>query len=317
MTAKTQKRGLGRGLDALFQDARNEEASFTPKIKRANEIVSVVTQQQKNTSTQQKISIDKLKPGNFQPRRKFDGAALDNLAESIVIHGVLQPLLVRPITGDMYEIIAGERRWRAAQKAQIHDLPVIIQELNDNDVLEISLIENLQREDLTVLEEAEGYQRLMNEFHHTQDILAHHLSKSRSHIANTLRLLKLPEKVKQYMQEGILSAGHARCLIKLNNAEEIAEIVIKRGLNVRQTENLVKNKTGNKITAKKSSSKKFIQKDVDILALEEKMSSLLGMKVTIENAGSAGYLRIGYTSLEQLDDVLERLSYTPQKQTII
>lgn len=311
MTADSRKRGLGRGLDALFQDARNEEESFAPKMKRADEIVSVVAEQQQgNTSPQRKISIDKLKPGSFQPRKHFEGSALDNLAESIVVHGVLQPLLVRPLTGGMYEIIAGERRWRAAQKAQMHDLPVIVQELSDNDALEISLIENLQREDLTALEEAEGYQRLMDEFRHTQDVLAHHLGKSRSHVANTLRLLKLPKKVKQYMQEGVLSAGHARCLIGCSNAEEIVGDIIKRGLNVRQTEKLVKGAAEGKSATKKFSSKSFVQKDVDVLALEEKMSSLLGMKVTIESAGSTGSLRIEYKSLEQLDDILEKLSCT-------
>ena len=313
MKADSRKRGLGRGLDALFQDARNEEAFFAPKMKRADEIVSMVEAKQNVTLSQRKISIDKLQPGSFQPRKRFEAAALDNLAESIVVHGVLQPLLVRPLTGGRYEIIAGERRWRAAQKAQIHTLPVIVQELSDNDAMEISLIENLQREDLTALEEAKGYQRLMDEFRHTQDVLAHHLGKSRSHVANTLRLLKLPEKVKKYMQEGALSAGHARCLVGCSDAEEIAEIVIKRGLSVRQTEKLVKCGTEGKSATKKSSSKSFVQKDVDVLALEEKMSSLLGMKVTIESAGSAGSLRIEYKSLEQLDDVLERLSCTPVK----
>ncbi|MFH1157877.1 MAG: ParB/RepB/Spo0J family partition protein [Pseudomonadota bacterium] len=314
MAADTRKRGLGRGLDALFQDARNEEDSFAPKMKRADEMVSVIAAQQSSASPQRKIPIDKLKPGSFQPRRRFDDAALDNLAESIVVHGILQPLLVRPLAGGMYEIIAGERRWRAAQKAQIHDLPVIVQELNDNDALEISLIENLQREDLTALEEAEGYQRLMDEFRHTQDVLAHHLGKSRSHVANTLRLLKLPERVKQYMQDGALSAGHARCLVGCGNAEEIAGIVVARGLNVRQTEKLVKGAAEGKAATKKSQTKKgFVRKDVDVLALEEKMSSLLGMKVTIESAGPAGSLRIEYKSLEQLDDVLERLSCPPGK----
>jgi len=314
MTSDVKKRGLGRGLDALFQDARNEEASFAPKIKRADEIVSKAFTQQPAASSPQKVSIDKLKPGKFQPRRHFADTAINDLAESIAVHGVIQPLLVRKLSATTYEIIAGERRWRAAQKAQVHELPVIVLDLNDNDALEIALIENLQREDLSAIEEAEGYQRLMDEFHHTQDVLAHHLGKSRSHVANTLRLLKLPNKVKQYIQEGALSAGHARALIGCSNAEEIAQTVVKRGLSVRQTEKLVQGAGVGKAKLKKPSSKNLIRKDVDVLALEEKISSLLGMKVTIEGAGAAGSLRIEYRSLEQLDDLLERLSHTPGKK---
>jgi ParB family chromosome partitioning protein len=317
MTSDVKKRGLGRGLDALFQDARNEEASFAPKIKRADEIVSKAFTQQPAASSPQKISIDKLKPGKFQPRRHFADSAINDLAESIAVHGVIQPLLVRKLSAASYEIIAGERRWRAAQKAQIHELPVIVLDLNDNDALEIALIENLQREDLSALEEAEGYQRLMDEFHHTQDVLAHHLGKSRSHVANMLRLLKLPAKVKQYMQEGALSAGHARALIGCSNAEEIAQAIVKRGLSVRQTEKLVQGAGAGKTKvklSKKSSSKGFILKDVDLLALEEKISSLLGMKLTIDSDGAAGSLRIEYKSLEQLDDLLARLSQTPGKK---
>jgi ParB family chromosome partitioning protein len=321
MTSDVKKRGLGRGLDALFQDARNEEASFAPKIRRADEIVSKAfipsPLSAPALSAPQKISIEKLKPGKFQPRRHFTEAAINDLAESIAVHGVIQPLLVRKLSANDYEIIAGERRWRAAQKAQVHELPVIVLDLSDNDALEIALIENLQREDLSALEEAEGYQRLMDEFHHTQDVLAHRLGKSRSHVANMLRLLKLPAKVKQYMQDGALSAGHARALIGCTNAEEIAHAIVKRGLSVRQTEKLVQNAGAGKIKIKKqkkAGAKGFALKDVDVLALEEKISSLLGMKVTIESAGAEGSLSIEYRSLEQLDDLLERLSQTPGKK---
>jgi len=316
--ADVKKRGLGRGLDALFQDARSEEAAFAPKIKRADEIVSHgISARTPVTSApaagQRKISIDKLKPGKFQPRRRFDDAAIDNLAESVAVHGVLQPLLVRPLAGGTFEIIAGERRWRAAQKAQVHEVPVIVQELSDRDALEIALIENLQREDLTVLEEAEGYQRLMDEFRHTQDVLANRLGKSRSHVANMLRLLKLPNKVKQYMQEGVLSAGHARTLVGVENAEKLAEIVVKRGLNVRQTEKLIKAAVVGKSKASKTTSRTFVPRDVDVLALEEKMSSLLGVRVTLDGPGPEGVLHIEYKSLEQLEDVLARLSKAPIK----
>lgn len=321
MVADKKKRGLGRGLDALFQDARKEEEVFTPKLKRADEIVSAVLKEEASSvstantpSAQRKIAIEKLQPGKFQPRTHFKEEALANLAESISVHGVLQPLLVRPIGSGSFEIIAGERRWRAAQKARVHELPVVVLDLNDNDTLEIALIENLQREDLSSIEEAEGYQRLIEEFSHTQDALAKHLGKSRSHVTNTLRLLKLPAAVKKYVEDGALSAGHARALIGCSNAAEIANSVVKRGLSVRQTEKLVKNVAEGKPAQKvKSKTKKTATyKDVDVLALEDKMSSLLGMTVTIDSKeDGSGSLSVGYTNLEQLDDVLERLSRTP------
>jgi ParB family chromosome partitioning protein len=315
MSAESRKRGLGRGLDALFQDVKREEVSFEPKLKRANEIApeasARVTAPQANApvSGQRKISIDRLTPGKFQPRHYFDDASIDQLAESIAIHGVIQPLLVRPLNDTMFEIVAGERRWRAAQKAQVHELPVVVQLLNDNDALEIALIENLQREDLNVLEEAEGYQRLMDEFQHTQEVLAHHLGKSRSHVTNTLRLLKLSPKIKDYVQKGALSAGHARTLIGCPTADDMADVIIQRGLNVRQTEALVKNSALDKKPASAKKAKNaFSQKDVDVLALEQKMSSLLGLRVTIDSRGAEGSIRIDYKSLDQLDGILEKLS---------
>lgn len=319
MTADTKKRGLGRGLDALFGDARKEEEAFQPKLKRADEMVAAVQQiqaQQSNNVSPRRLSVDRLTPGKFQPRRHFDDAALEQLAESIAVHGVLQPLLVRPLTNlsgasPMYEIIAGERRWRAAQKAQVHDVPVVIQELDDRDTLEIALIENLQREDLTAVEEAEGYQRLMDEFGHTQDVLAQQLGKSRSHVANTLRLLKLPQSVRAKVQNGALSAGHARALIGAKNPEELAELIIRRGLNVRQVEALVQKAADGKAPQKKV--KGFVQKDVDILALEELTSSKLGLKVTIDGTGPAGKLVIEYKTLDQLDDLLARLGKPGEK----
>src|SRR5476651_1277029 len=183
MNAETKKRGLGRGLDALFQDVRTEEESFQPKLRRADEIVSAniqaaqvqnsaQVQAQQGPAAQRRLPVDKLTPGKFQPRRHFEGDALDQLADSISAHGVLQPLLVRPLSNSMFEIIAGERRWRAAQQAQLHEVPVVVQELTDQEALEIALVENLQREDLTAVEEAEGYQRLIDEFGHTQDALS-------------------------------------------------------------------------------------------------------------------------------------------------
>lgn len=312
--AEAKKRGLGRGLDALFQDVRREEESFEPKIKRADEVVKAseeLAQQASGTRPSPlRIAVEKLSPGKFQPRRKFDDEAIDQLAESIASHGVLQPLLVRPLSGDRYEIIAGERRWRAAQKAQVHELPVVIRSLTDQEALEIGLIENLQREDLTALEEAEGYQRLMDEFGHTQEVLAEHLGKSRSHIANTLRLLKLPQGVRGLVQSGALSAGHARTLVGAKNPEELAGAIVKRGLNVRQAEKLVQQSVEGKHKAPKRPL--FRQKDVDTLALEEKITGLLGMRVTIEGS-PAGKITIDYKSLDQLDDIAARLSSVPRK----
>lgn len=335
MTTDIKKRGLGRGLDALFQDARKEEASFqqkethqhkqvspqardhAPQIKRADEMVAAIEIKSLGApTTPRKLPVDRLKPGKFQPRKHFDDEAISNLAESIAVHGVLQPLFVRPLPREqgMYEIIAGERRWRAAQKAQVHEVPVIVQDLSDNEALEIALIENLQREDLNALEEAEGYQRLMDEFRHTQDVLAHRLGKSRSHVTNTLRLLKLPARVKKYMQEGRLSAGHARALVGCDSAEKLADAIIKRGLSVRQTERLVKEAAAPKAGAKKPVVKGYIPRDVDIMALEEKMTSLLGLKVMIDAEGAEGTLHIEYKSLDQLDDLIERLTNLPVRR---
>jgi len=324
----TKKRGLGRGLDALFRDVKKEEATFQTRskqdtadtsvnetrIKRAEEIVSTAAQkEQPSAGPPRKLPVDRMTPGKYQPRRHFDDAAIDQLADSIAVHGVLQPLLVRPLSGTMYEIVAGERRWRAAQKAQLHELPVVIRDLTDKEAMEIALIENLQREDLSAVEEAEGYQRLMEEFGHTQDMLSQQLGKSRSHVANTLRLLKLPASVRKMVQAGILSAGHARTLVNAKNPEELAGAIVKRGLSVRQTEKLVKQLEAGKPKPKSMQTKGFAQKDVDILALEQKITSQLGMRVTIDSNGPAGRLIVDYKTLEQLDDIIARLSQTPRR----
>ncbi len=326
MNADSKKRGLGRGLDALFGEAKREDSARgnipvrgAPAAEAAPAPARMI-ETSSATGAPRKISVDRLSPGKFQPRRQFNDEAIAQLAESIAVHGILQPIVVRPI-GDMtapnalFEIIAGERRWRAAQQAQLHEVPVIIRDLDDQQALEFGLIENLQREDLTPLEEAEGYQRLMDEFSHTQEQLAQQLGKSRSQIANTLRLLKLPMPVKSLLQSGSLSAGHARTLVGCKHAEDIAASVVKRGLSVRQTEKLVQQLDGGKTTASKGVAKKplFREKDIDILALEEKMTSMLGLRVAIDNnEGGQGKLVIEYKSLEQLDDVLARLSSVPK-----
>ncbi|MHA1565986.1 MAG: ParB/RepB/Spo0J family partition protein, partial [Alphaproteobacteria bacterium] len=224
---------------------------------------------------------------------------------SVKEKGILQPILVRrhPSVANRFEIVAGERRWRAAQQAQLFEVPIIIKDLTDKDSLEIALIENIQRESLTPLEEAEGYRRLMDEFSHTQDALARTVGKSRSHVANTLRLLVLPEQVKILVDAGDLTAGHARALINADDPEALAQQVVKKGLNVRQTERLAQSaKNGTKPV------RKGPQKDADTVALEDELSGLLGLRVNIRFSRGGGTLTIAYKTLEQLDDVLHRLN---------
>lgn len=328
MNADGKKRGLGRGLDALFGEAKREETArgnvptrgVPPAPAPAPAAKQTMIETSSATGSPRKMSVERLTPGKFQPRRQFNDDAINQLADSIAVHGILQPIVVRPIgsisaPNAIFEIIAGERRWRAAQKAQLHEVPVIIRDLDDQQALEFGLIENLQREDLTPLEEAEGYQRLMEEFGHTQEQLAQQLGKSRSQVANTLRLMKLPESVKALLQNGRLSAGHARTLVGSKHAEDVAAAIVKRGLSVRQTEKLIQQLDGGKAASTSKGVKKplFREKDVDILALEEKMTSLLGLRVAIDNnEGGQGKLVIEYKSLEQLDDVLARLSSVPK-----
>ena len=232
------------------------------------------------------------------------------MVKSIEEKGILQPILVRrhPQETNSYEIVAGERRWRAAQRAKLHEVPVIIKDLSDADTLEFALIENIHREDLTPLEEAEGYQRLMDEFGHTQEALSKTVSKSRSHIANTLRLLNLSDEIKSMIDDGLLSAGHGRCLVGVANAEEIAHIIIEKGLNVRQTEQLVKQ--GKKPAADPMKKiKKQLTRDPNVAALEDSLTNNLGMKVKIATKSEeTGKLTIEYDNLDQLDEVISRLS---------
>ena len=288
--ADNKKRKLGRGLSALLGEGEDNSAKLN--IGRAGKMVP----------------IEFLQPGKYQPRRHMDGDGIDELSRSISEKGVLQPLLVRTVTDtnslNLYEIIAGERRWRAAQKAKLHEVPVIIKDLNDQETLEIALIENLQRQDLSPLEEADGYQRLMQEFTHTQEELAKAMGKSRSHVANTLRLLSLPEFIKTMIDDGRLSAGHGRALLSASNLKKLANIVIKQGLNVRQTEQIVKKENA----GKKRPSSQTLAKNSDTLALERDISDTLGLKVDIKFNNGRGSLTIQYNGLSQLDDILARLS---------
>jgi len=282
---------LGMGLSALLGEDEQEFSEL-----EAGE----------HTKT---VAITHLHPGKYQPRHAFAEEELQNLADSIRAKGVLQPLLVRPHPQQVgaFEIIAGERRWRAAQLAQVHDVPVIVRDFDDRETLEVALIENLQRQDLSPLEEADGYQRLMDEFSHTQEALAGALGKSRSHVANMLRLLTLPEAVKALLDDGRLSAGHARALVGHADAEALARTVVKKGLNVRQTEALAKGGAADKAGgAGKAAAKKV--KDADTLALENDLANLLGLKVDVNDQGGHGTVVIHYETLEQLDGVLARLT---------
>lgn len=306
---KKKRGGLGRGLDALFKDGEaSHYEEFTAQVQAEGAAQPVVS-----TKAQiQELPVGDLTPGKYQPRTFFSDDKMQQLVDSVRAHGVLQPLLVRPLEGGQYEIVAGERRWRAAQKAQLHKLPVVIKEMDDRDALEIALIENLQRQDLNPLEEAEGYKRLMNEFSYKQEDLGKQLGKSRSHIANMMRLLKLPESVAEYVRKGDLSAGHARAILMAPDMVALAKEVIKQGLSVRETEKRAQLASGQtKAQKSKTAKPRKLKKSVDILELEQKMSSLLGaafvLDIDEENA-QAGRMTISYETLDQLDDILEKLS---------
>lgn len=291
---KGQERGLGRGLSALLGD----EAEAVEATDGTHETIA----------PEKNVAVTNMHPGKYQPRHGFNEDELTDLANSIREKGVLQPLLVRPHPGinGAFEIIAGERRWRAAQLAQVHELPVIVRDFDDRETLEVALIENLQRQDLSPMEEAQGYERLRDEFSHTQEALAEALGKSRPHVANMLRLLSLPEDVKNMVDDGRLSAGHARALLGADNPGDVASEVVKKGLNVRQTEALVKsNKPGASKGGKGQGTNKT--KDGDTLALERDLTNQLGLKVEIKDNKGKGSLVVHYENLEQLDGVLARL----------
>ena len=285
--------GLGKGLSAIMGEIEDEKTLSKPQKSAGIEM----------------IELNRLFPGKYQPRRTFKPEELSDLIASIQTKGVLQPLLVRlrPGSSDTYEIIAGERRWRASKEAGIREVPVIIKDFSDKETLEVALIENLQRQDLNPLEEAQGYHRLLQEFHHTQEELASVVGKSRSHVANMMRLLDLPDSVKQYVEEGALSAGHARALLNAKNPEKLAKKVMEQGLNVRQTEQLAMTEGEKKPrTAQKVSVGG--RKDSDIMALEAELSSLLKTNVTIKWSGRNGKITIECNDLDKLDQVLQRLT---------
>ncbi|QQP89429.1 ParB/RepB/Spo0J family partition protein [Skermanella sp. TT6] len=306
MEENKRRSSLGRGLNALFGEAAADDLVETPD---------------KGKQTRQ-MPIEFVTPGKFQPRRRFDQEAIQSLVDSVRERGILQPLLVRQHPDDpkIYEIIAGERRWRAAQLAGLHQVPVVVREFTDREALEIALIENIQRQDLTALEEAEGYKRLMDEFGHTQDALAKALGKSRSHIANMLRLLTLPLQVKQLVQDGSITAGHARALLSVPDPVAAAHQVVEKGLNVRQVEQLARDAQnpreepapaapiGGTVPAPRGTAASRPGKDPDTLALEQDITGRLGLRVSISAQGQGGTLSIQYQTLDQLDEVIQRLT---------
>ncbi|MFL5092768.1 MAG: ParB/RepB/Spo0J family partition protein [Xanthobacteraceae bacterium] len=281
---------LGRGLAALIGDVGDENAVV------------------ERTRSQRRVPIEFLKPNPRNPRRMFAESELDELAASIRERGIIQPILVRTVRGaaDVYEIIAGERRWRAAQRAGMHDVPVVLLEVGDREALELAIIENVQRTDLNALEEALGYQALMEEFGHGQDEVAKIVGKSRPHVGNTLRLLKLPDAVKAFLAENKISAGHARALLGQPDPEALARAIVEKGLNVRQLEALTQERASKAGKAPKRARPR-VEKDADTVVLEKRLSDALGLVVTIEHRGDGGELRIRYRSLEQLDAVIGRL----------
>lgn len=281
---------LGRGLAALLgENATNFES--------ANGSGNAV----------RRLPIEFLRPNPRNPRKAFNEEELNNLVESIREKGVIQPVLARPLAGapNVFELIAGERRWRAAQKAGLHDLPVIILDVDDKETLELAIIENVQRADLNVLEEALGYEQLVAEFAYTQNDLAKIIGKSRSHIANTMRLLKLPAQTRKYVELGELSAGHARALLAVPDPDTVALDVIRRGMTVRDVEQLGQNAAADRGSVKKTSQK--AAKDPDLQACEADLANVLGLKVQIERAGEGGRVIVRYATLEQLDMLIAKL----------
>jgi ParB family transcriptional regulator, chromosome partitioning protein len=281
---------LGRGLAALIGEVSAEASSERPRGQR-------------------RLPTGALRPNARNPRRVFSDTELDELVASLRERGIIQPIVARSMRGanDSYEIIAGERRWRAAQRAGLHEVPVVIIEATDAEALQIAIIENVQRADLNPLEEADGYRALMDEFHNNQEDIARIIGKSRSHVANTLRLLKLPETVKAHIHSGKLSAGHARMLIGQPNAEQLAEEIVSRGLNVRQVEALAR-ETGQKHgKGNGRQSHARAKKNADVVALEKRLADSLGLVVSIDDGARGGTLTIRYRNHDQLDEVLRRL----------
>jgi ParB family chromosome partitioning protein len=287
LPVRKRQGGLGRGLSSLLGEVAHEAA---PPGGFASGV--------------QTLPVASIEPNAGQPRRHFDEQALDDLADSIRARGIIQPIIVRP-HGHRFQIVAGERRWRAAQRAQLHEVPVVVREFDDTQTLEVALIENVQRQDLNAIEEAEGYKRLVEEYGHTQEALAQLVHKSRSHVANLLRLLDLPPKVRSLVASGELSMGHARALIPAEDPETCAEEIVRRGLSVRDTEKLVRQA---RAPRPRQGKLEYKGANADIEALESQLGDLLGLKVTIAHEAAGGTVTLGYSTLDQLDMICQRLS---------
>lgn len=315
--ATITQRGLGKGLSALISE--NYSQTATPE-KVAGKGKAAAAEEQKNSAEMASgvytLPVGKLHPGKYQPRTQFSDQAISELADSIRKNGIMQPIIVR-VSGKhegKYEIVAGERRWRASQMAGLEQVPVIIRDIPDKQALELALVENIQRQDLSPIEEANGYQRLIEEFEYTQEELSGVIGKSRSHVANLLRLLSLPEEVRDMLEKDELTMGHARTLIGAPNAVDMARDIVRKGLNVRQAEQMSRDSQG---VEKRSVTRGTRtapagghhsgSKDPDILALEETLSENLGLRVSIIDRGQNGEITLSYESLSQLDSILRRL----------
>ena len=294
--------GLGRGLNSLFGDIKREAPLDSNSLGEQ-------TDPAPNSPALRLIAISDIRPNPEQPRQHFDTDALDELAASMKLRGVIQPIVVRP-HGKNYQIVAGERRWRAAQRARLHEIPAIVRKLTDEETFEIAIVENVQRLDLNVIEEAEAYSKLCADFGHSASGLADIVGKSRSHVTNIMRLLDLPESVRQLVATAALTMGHARALINCDNADKLAEEIVEKHLSVRDTEKLVRRAKGGDIREQKSSTRPTNETDADIKAVETHLGDLLGLKVSIQakNNNGAGAMTITFNNLDQLDLICQRLT---------
>lgn len=303
MTSTDKNRRLGRGLSALLGEVETEDYAAPDAPASSGKPAG--------RDGVRTLPIELIRPNPDQPRKTITESELEALSESIAEKGVVQPILVRPVPGEaeLYEIVAGERRWRAAQKARLHDIPALVRELTDKETLEIGIVENVQRSDLNPVEEAHAYRQLIDKFGHTQDDVARAVSKSRSHVANMVRLLALPEAVLTSLASGEISTGHARAIASAPDPEALVKTIVEKGLSVREAERLARDaqagKDGETRSAKASGS---ADKDADTRALEADITSRLGLSVDIRHGNKGGEIRVQYKTLEQLDDVCRRLS---------
>lgn len=300
MSEKKPASGLGRGLAALLDEA----------VRPARDEAQTEAVAQSPARGVSEVEVGRIRPNPAQPRMQFDEEGIAELAESIAKRGVLQPILIRP-DGEHFQLVAGERRWRAAQRARLHTIPAIVREIDDSTSAEIALIENVQRQDLNAIEEAEGYKQLVDKYGHTQDELAKLVHKSRSHIANLLRLLDLPGGVKQSLLRGDISMGHARAIATADDPDALAREIVANGLSVRQAEALAKKGRPAREASSRPRERQQPASDADLVALERQLGDMLGVSVKVANSGTRGTVTLRYTSLDQLDMICQRLSGEP------